>query len=145
MVCPWDTPLSVCVSTGPVEECRVLEVGSSGFSYASCLQPLPFICHYSKGTTSVIRALLQTPGGPGWAGGQGWGGPCSKGVTCKILWGWHFAPAACTVTGFGSPQLGWAGVAHPAWLLGAGLPVPPSPGIPRLLGQGSMGRGRKGV
>ncbi|NXO68888.1 AGRD2 protein, partial [Phainopepla nitens] len=33
---------------GPVEECRVLEVGSSGFSYASCLQTLPFICSYSK-------------------------------------------------------------------------------------------------
>ncbi|NXC99140.1 AGRD2 protein, partial [Certhia familiaris] len=33
---------------GPVEECRVLEVGSSGFSYASCLQTLPFICRYSK-------------------------------------------------------------------------------------------------
>ncbi|NXR23648.1 AGRD2 protein, partial [Cinclus mexicanus] len=33
---------------GPVEECRVLEVGSSGFSYASCLQTLPFICLYSK-------------------------------------------------------------------------------------------------
>ncbi|NXX93751.1 AGRD2 protein, partial [Centropus bengalensis] len=33
---------------GPVEECRVFEVGSSGFSYASCLQPLPFICCYRK-------------------------------------------------------------------------------------------------
>ncbi|NXP24118.1 AGRD2 protein, partial [Scytalopus superciliaris] len=33
---------------GPVEECRVLEVGSSGFSYAFCLQTLPFICHYRK-------------------------------------------------------------------------------------------------
>ncbi|NXH82393.1 AGRD2 protein, partial [Edolisoma coerulescens] len=33
---------------GPVEECRVLEVGSRGFSYASCLQTLPFICRYSK-------------------------------------------------------------------------------------------------
>ncbi|KAM9521992.1 adhesion G protein-coupled receptor D2 isoform 2-T4 [Guaruba guarouba] len=33
---------------GPVEECRVFEVGSSGFSYASCLQTLPFICLYRK-------------------------------------------------------------------------------------------------
>ncbi|NXL30443.1 AGRD2 protein, partial [Glaucidium brasilianum] len=33
---------------GPVEECRVLEVGSSGFSYTSCLQSLPFICCYRK-------------------------------------------------------------------------------------------------
>nr|XP_013812014.1 PREDICTED: adhesion G-protein coupled receptor D2 [Apteryx mantelli mantelli] len=33
---------------GPVEECRVFEVGSSGFSYASCLQSLPFICCYRK-------------------------------------------------------------------------------------------------
>ncbi|NXI34290.1 AGRD2 protein, partial [Galbula dea] len=33
---------------GPVEECRVFEVGSSGFSYSSCLQSLPFICRYRK-------------------------------------------------------------------------------------------------
>ncbi|NXH22050.1 AGRD2 protein, partial [Bucco capensis] len=33
---------------GPVEECRVFEVGSSGFSYTSCLQFLPFICRYKK-------------------------------------------------------------------------------------------------
>ncbi|KAF1636730.1 Adhesion G-protein coupled receptor D2, partial [Eudyptes filholi] len=33
---------------GPVEECRVFEVGSGGFSYASCLQSLPFICRYRK-------------------------------------------------------------------------------------------------
>ncbi|NWI32462.1 AGRD2 protein, partial [Sula dactylatra] len=33
---------------GPVEECRVFEVGSSGFSYTSCLQSLPFICGYRK-------------------------------------------------------------------------------------------------
>ncbi|NXS62783.1 AGRD2 protein, partial [Brachypteracias leptosomus] len=33
---------------GPVEECRVFEVGGSGFSYTSCLQPLPFICGYTK-------------------------------------------------------------------------------------------------
>nr|XP_025956658.1 adhesion G-protein coupled receptor D2 [Dromaius novaehollandiae] len=33
---------------GPVEECRVFEVGSSGFSYTSCLQSLPFICCYRK-------------------------------------------------------------------------------------------------
>ncbi|NXH78863.1 AGRD2 protein, partial [Hydrobates tethys] len=33
---------------GPVEECRVFEVDSSGFSYASCLQSLPFICRYRK-------------------------------------------------------------------------------------------------
>ncbi|NXE22095.1 AGRD2 protein, partial [Ardeotis kori] len=33
---------------GPVEECRVFEVGSSGFGYASCLQSLPFICRYRK-------------------------------------------------------------------------------------------------
>ncbi|KAM8796603.1 adhesion G protein-coupled receptor D2 [Eudromia elegans] len=33
---------------GPVEECRVFEVGSSGFSYVSCLQSLPFICCYRK-------------------------------------------------------------------------------------------------
>ncbi|NXS39731.1 AGRD2 protein, partial [Balaeniceps rex] len=33
---------------GPVEECRVFEVGSGGFRYASCLQSLPFICRYRK-------------------------------------------------------------------------------------------------
>lgn len=71
MACPWETLLSVCVSTGPVEECRVLEVGSGGFSYASCLQTLPFICHYSKGTASsvcylCIAATACTPGGPAW-------------------------------------------------------------------------------
>ncbi|NXK51899.1 AGRD2 protein, partial [Chauna torquata] len=33
---------------GPVEECRVFEVGSSGFRYTSCLQSLPFICRYKK-------------------------------------------------------------------------------------------------
>ncbi|NWS43401.1 AGRD2 protein, partial [Probosciger aterrimus] len=33
---------------GPVEECRVFEAGSSGLSYASCLQTLPFICLYRK-------------------------------------------------------------------------------------------------
>ncbi|NXL17921.1 AGRD2 protein, partial [Setophaga kirtlandii] len=40
---------------GPVEECRVLEVGSSGLSYASCLQPLPFVCHYSKDAYWQLR------------------------------------------------------------------------------------------
>ncbi|KFV72191.1 putative G-protein coupled receptor 144, partial [Struthio camelus australis] len=33
---------------GPVEACRVFEVGSSGFGYTSCLQSLPFICCYRK-------------------------------------------------------------------------------------------------
>ncbi|XP_061867941.1 adhesion G-protein coupled receptor D2 [Colius striatus] len=33
---------------GPVEECRVFEVGSSGLSYTSCVQSLPFICGYRK-------------------------------------------------------------------------------------------------
>ncbi|XP_040505080.1 adhesion G-protein coupled receptor D2 isoform X8 [Gallus gallus] len=33
---------------GPVEECRVFEVGSSGFRHTSCLQSLPFICCYRK-------------------------------------------------------------------------------------------------
>lgn len=88
MAHPWETLLSVCVSTGPVEECRVLEVGSSGFSYASCLQTLPFICHYSKGTASVsylcFASTARTPGGPAWGGGQGWGGPCSEGVSYKL-------------------------------------------------------------
>lgn len=46
--------LFVCVSTGPVEECRVFEVGSSGFSYTSCLQSLPFICRYRKGTACYL-------------------------------------------------------------------------------------------
>ncbi|NXH48215.1 AGRD2 protein, partial [Dicaeum eximium] len=46
---------------GPVEECRVLEVGSSGFSYASCLQALPFICHYSKDAYwQLQRAQLES-------------------------------------------------------------------------------------
>ncbi|NXP66108.1 AGRD2 protein, partial [Chloropsis cyanopogon] len=46
---------------GPVEECRVLEVGSSGFSYASCLQTLPFICHYSKDAYwQLKRAQLES-------------------------------------------------------------------------------------
>ncbi|XP_064027121.1 adhesion G-protein coupled receptor D2 [Pogoniulus pusillus] len=33
---------------GPVEECPVFEVGSSGFSYTSCSQSLPFLCGYRK-------------------------------------------------------------------------------------------------
>ncbi|XP_010218813.1 PREDICTED: probable G-protein coupled receptor 144, partial [Tinamus guttatus] len=33
---------------GPQGLCRVFEAGSSGFSYVSCLQPLPFICCYRK-------------------------------------------------------------------------------------------------
>ncbi|NWS20010.1 AGRD2 protein, partial [Pachyramphus minor] len=46
---------------GPVEECRVLEVGSSGFSYASCLQPLPFICQYRKDAYwQLKRAQLES-------------------------------------------------------------------------------------
>ncbi|NXT72076.1 AGRD2 protein, partial [Chaetops frenatus] len=46
---------------GPVEECRVLEVGSSGFSYASCLQTLPFICGYSKDAYwQLKRAQLES-------------------------------------------------------------------------------------
>ncbi|NWI45351.1 AGRD2 protein, partial [Picathartes gymnocephalus] len=46
---------------GPVEECRVLEVGSSGFSYASCLQTLPFICRYSKDAYwQLKRAQLES-------------------------------------------------------------------------------------
>uniref|UniRef100_H0Z9W7 Adhesion G protein-coupled receptor D2 n=1 Tax=Taeniopygia guttata TaxID=59729 RepID=H0Z9W7_TAEGU len=44
---------------GPVEECRVLEVGSSGFSYASCLQTLPFICHYSKDAYWQLKRAQQ--------------------------------------------------------------------------------------
>lgn len=52
--------LFVCVSTGPVEECRVFEVGSSGFSHASCLQSLPFICRYRKGTTFVIYLFITS-------------------------------------------------------------------------------------
>ncbi|NXH00761.1 AGRD2 protein, partial [Loxia leucoptera] len=48
-------------SQWPVEECRVLEVGSSGFSYASCLEPLPFICHYSKDAYwQLKRAQLES-------------------------------------------------------------------------------------
>ncbi|NXM40824.1 AGRD2 protein, partial [Gymnorhina tibicen] len=46
---------------GPVEECRVLEVGSRGFSYASCLQTLPFICCYSKDAYwQLKRAQLES-------------------------------------------------------------------------------------
>ncbi|NXY16181.1 AGRD2 protein, partial [Atrichornis clamosus] len=46
---------------GPVEECRVLEVGSSGFSYASCLQTLPFICRYRKDAYwQLKRAQLES-------------------------------------------------------------------------------------
>uniref|UniRef100_A0A8D0EJB5 Adhesion G protein-coupled receptor D2 n=1 Tax=Strix occidentalis caurina TaxID=311401 RepID=A0A8D0EJB5_STROC len=45
---------------GPVEECRVFEVGSSGFSYASCLQSLPFICCYRKGTAAVIYLFVTS-------------------------------------------------------------------------------------
>ncbi|NWR33623.1 AGRD2 protein, partial [Tachuris rubrigastra] len=46
---------------GPVEECRVLEVGSSGFSYASCLQTLPFICQYRKDAYwQLNRAQLES-------------------------------------------------------------------------------------
>ncbi|NXI17761.1 AGRD2 protein, partial [Irena cyanogastra] len=46
---------------GPAEECRVLEAGSSGFSYASCLQTLPFICHYSTDAYwQLRRAQLES-------------------------------------------------------------------------------------
>ncbi|XP_071430628.1 adhesion G protein-coupled receptor D2 isoform X2 [Pithys albifrons albifrons] len=46
---------------GPVEECRALEVGSSGFSYASCLQTLPFICHYRRDAFwQLKRAQLES-------------------------------------------------------------------------------------
>ncbi|NWT43619.1 AGRD2 protein, partial [Chroicocephalus maculipennis] len=46
---------------GPVEECRVFEVGSSGFSYASCLQSLPFICRYRKDAYwQLKKAQLET-------------------------------------------------------------------------------------
>ncbi|NXK89360.1 AGRD2 protein, partial [Formicarius rufipectus] len=46
---------------GPVEECGVLEVGSSGFGYASCLQTLPFICHYRKDAYwQLKRAQLES-------------------------------------------------------------------------------------
>ncbi|NXK40826.1 AGRD2 protein, partial [Piprites chloris] len=46
---------------GHVEECRVLEVGSSGFSYASCLQTLPFICQYRKDAYwQLKRAQLES-------------------------------------------------------------------------------------
>ncbi|NWS36263.1 AGRD2 protein, partial [Polioptila caerulea] len=46
---------------GPVEECRILEVAISGFSYASCLQTLPFICHYSKDAYwQLKRAQLES-------------------------------------------------------------------------------------
>ncbi|NWX45176.1 AGRD2 protein, partial [Steatornis caripensis] len=40
---------------GPVEECRVFEVGSGGFSYASCLQSLPFICCYRKDAYQQLK------------------------------------------------------------------------------------------
>ncbi|NXT00611.1 AGRD2 protein, partial [Jacana jacana] len=40
---------------GPVEECRVFEVGSSGFSYTSCLQSLPFICRYRKDAYQQLK------------------------------------------------------------------------------------------
>lgn len=145
--------LSVCVSTGPVEECRVLEVGSHGFSYASCLQTLPFICRYSKGTASVsylsIASTARTPRGPSWGGGQGWGGPV------PALKGSHAKPAAkpsCKTLlqlpalsqGFGSsPAEQWWYTFHGLWMQCCG--VPPNPGISRLVGQRSMGRGRKGV
>ncbi|NXG80014.1 AGRD2 protein, partial [Baryphthengus martii] len=42
---------------GPVEECRVFEVGSSGFSYASCLQSLPFICRYRKDAFQQLQKV----------------------------------------------------------------------------------------
>ncbi|NXC37059.1 AGRD2 protein, partial [Campylorhamphus procurvoides] len=46
---------------GPVEECRALEIGSSGFSYASCLQTLPFICRYRKDVYwQLKRAQLES-------------------------------------------------------------------------------------
>ncbi|NWX16408.1 AGRD2 protein, partial [Aegotheles bennettii] len=40
---------------GPVEECRVFDVGSSGFSYTSCLQSLPFICRYRKDAYQQLK------------------------------------------------------------------------------------------
>ncbi|NWU27936.1 AGRD2 protein, partial [Dyaphorophyia castanea] len=46
---------------GPVEECRVLEVGSRGFRSAPCLQTLPFICCYSKDAYRQLkRAQLES-------------------------------------------------------------------------------------
>ncbi|NXT76013.1 AGRD2 protein, partial [Zapornia atra] len=44
---------------GPVEECRVFEVGSSGFSYTPCLQPLPFICRYRKDAYWQLKKAQQ--------------------------------------------------------------------------------------
>ncbi|NXL56512.1 AGRD2 protein, partial [Chordeiles acutipennis] len=46
---------------GPVEECRVFEVGSSLISYAPCLQSLPFICRYRKGAYwQLKKAQLES-------------------------------------------------------------------------------------
>ncbi|NWJ09227.1 AGRD2 protein, partial [Crypturellus undulatus] len=47
---------------GPVEECRVFEVGSSGFSYVSCLQSLPFICCYRKDVYVQLKEAQLEPG-----------------------------------------------------------------------------------
>ncbi|NXU55439.1 AGRD2 protein, partial [Turnix velox] len=46
---------------GPVEECPVLEVGSGGFGYTPCQQPLPFICHYRKDAYQQLeKAQLES-------------------------------------------------------------------------------------
>uniref|UniRef100_A0A8C8RLW7 Adhesion G protein-coupled receptor D2 n=1 Tax=Pelusios castaneus TaxID=367368 RepID=A0A8C8RLW7_9SAUR len=61
---------SLCVYPGPVEECSILEVGSGGVDYTSCLRSLPFICHYKKGTASVVCLLW-----PLWVPRRSWPGP----------------------------------------------------------------------
>ncbi|XP_075761787.1 adhesion G protein-coupled receptor D2 isoform X2 [Pelodiscus sinensis] len=40
---------------GPVEECRVLDVGSGGLSYTSCLRALPFVCRYKKEVYLLLK------------------------------------------------------------------------------------------
>ncbi|XP_074871729.1 adhesion G protein-coupled receptor D2 isoform X2 [Carettochelys insculpta] len=49
---------------GPVEECRVLEVGSGGVGYTSCLRSLPFVCHYKKDVYLLLKKTQSASSSP---------------------------------------------------------------------------------
>lgn len=66
--------LPMRVPTGPVEQCRVLDAGRGGFSYAACLQALPFVCHYRKGTAPGAGVRGQAL--PSWPLRKCSGRPC---------------------------------------------------------------------
>ncbi|XP_043386628.1 adhesion G-protein coupled receptor D2 isoform X1 [Chelonia mydas] len=42
---------------GPVEQCRVLDVGSGGVRDTSCSRSLPFVCHYKKDVYLLLKKI----------------------------------------------------------------------------------------